>query len=1064
MEPAAPWPQLTVVTGPAGSGKTHVAREHARPDRSIWVGLRDLHDGTELAARLVGHLRSRIAGLPGWLSAAAAPSGGPVTTSDPLRRAEQIGSLLGQELATALNRQMTLVIDEVERLDDDARAMRLVESLVRTAPELLSIVLTTRTGLPFTVHRLRSDARALEIGADDLSLDLDRSRALLHHRWPGIDADAVFSLTGGIAGDMLAVGSLVAATASVRRPDVLRRLEADPHHDVATAALALRYAALPPDARLLVDELHVLGGATVAELERLGHCDAGTSVPVLVDAMLIEPEPAIGDRVRTSRRAAPVIVPDADTASRRADDAVHSVAGLGDPLHTVAIAARWGTPELLDLAIRKYGATAIDSGGARLVLDAIASLPASDHLRGLAGRAAQSLGDTARACREYERAATTGVRTADAWRHGMIEHFRGDVTAAGRIYERGIAAAVPDDDPADTARLLGYSGAVAWLAGNVDLARERARTALDLASAAADDGALAVASTLAAMVAASDGDRVANDWHYVRALQHAERANDILQIARIRSNQGSRLMEEGEYEPALDELDDAVWYAEIGGYDMMLALALTNRGEVAIKVGRLDDARTDLAAAAELLQRQGTAIVAYPLVQLSRLFTIRGDLEQARGSAEQALSIIDPASDRQIHVAALNQLAAALAALDPDAAWDVAHRAAASGEGSLDAAEAWTIVGGLAADRGDVDECETATTRAIEIARTRRDRYTLATALEIHARIQPDSGERRRSREEAHALFDELGCPIEAGRVEVTLAAGRLDALAVARVAAVADQARRLGARPLLALAEEVLERHDTTTRTALVVTTLGSFSVAVRGETIPIRQWQSKKARDLFKMLVSLRGRPLTRDQAIDRLWPDDDPAKTSSKLSVALATMRSVLDPDKEFPPEHYVRAEADALVLDTTTVAADVDQFLASASSALSQLRSSRSDRAIAMLSGAEARYTGDFFEDDPYVDWYVPLREEARAVYLNVTRELASIRAASGDLDDAIRLYLRLLEREPYDEPAHLALVCALSGVGRHGDARRRYQHYADRMRELDLEPHSFASTTVTSAGS
>ena len=1058
MGPAADRPQLTVVTGPAGSGKTHLARARARADRAIWVSLRDLHDGTELAARLVGHLRSRIAGLPGWLSAAVTPSGGPVTNSDPLRRAEQIGSLLGQELATAVHRPMTLVIDEVERLDDDARAMRLVESLVRTAPEQLSIVLTTRTGIPFAVHRLRSDDRVLEVGPDELTLDAGEARALLLGRWPDLDADAVFAATGGIPGDLLAVGSLLDTTDPVERSSTLADVTSGGQDGAATAALALRYGALTPPQRLLVDELHVLGGATTGELERLGHHDAAKLTPFLLDAMLVEAEPAVGDRIRTARRAAAVIAPDALTAAQRADDAIRSVAGSGDPLGAVSIALNWGTPELLEMAVGRYGEAAIDSGGAKLVLDAIASLPVNDHLRGLAGRAAQSLGDTTRACEEYERAAATDVRTADAWRHGLIEHFRGDVMAAGRVYERGITAASPDDEPADTARLLGYAGAVAWLAGNLDLARDRSRTALDVATAAGDDGALAVAATLAAMVAASDSDRVANDWHYVRALQHAERAADILQIARIRSNQGSRLMEEGEYESALDELDDAVRYAEIGGYDMMLALALTNRGEVTLRLGRLDDARTDLATAAELLQRQGTAIVAYPLVQLSRLFSIRGDFEQARGAAEQALGITDPSSDRQIHVAALNQVAVALAPLDPDAAWEAAHQAATIGEGSLDAAEAWTTVGRLAADRGDLDGCETATARAIEIARARRDRHALATALEIHARIQSDTGERRRSLEEAYTLFDELGCPIEAGRVEVAIAAERLDALAVARVAAVADQARRLGARPLLAQAEELLERHDTTTRTVLTVTTLGSFSVALRGETVPIKQWQSKKARDLFKMLVSLRGRPLTRDLAIERLWPDD-PEKASSKLSVALATTRAVLDPDKEFPPEHYVRAEADSIVIDTTTVRADVDQFLAAAASALAELRRSRSDRSVAMLAAVEARYTGDLFEDDPYVDWYVPLREEARAVYLNVTRELASIRADSGDLDDAIRLYLRLLEREPFDEPAHLALVSALSAVGRHGDARRRYQHYADRMRELDLEPRSFATTST-----
>jgi DNA-binding SARP family transcriptional activator len=56
----------------------------------------------------------------------------------------------------------------------------------------------------------------------------------------------------------------------------------------------------------------------------------------------------------------------------------------------------------------------------------------------------------------------------------------------------------------------------------------------------------------------------------------------------------------------------------------------------------------------------------------------------------------------------------------------------------------------------------------------------------------------------------------------------------------------------------------------------------------------------------------------------------------------------------------------------------------------------------------------------------------------------------DADTAVRLYLRVLERDPFDEAAHLSLVTVLASVGRHGEARRRYQVYAERMAELDLE--------------
>jgi DNA-binding SARP family transcriptional activator len=619
-----------------------------------------------------------------------------------------------------------------------------------------------------------------------------------------------------------------------------------------------------------------------------------------------------------------------------------------------------------------------------------------------------------------------------------------------------MAADHPDDTVADRAMIVGYAGSAAWLSGDLDRARTHSERALELATASRDDAALAVAFTLAALVAASDGDRVSNDGHYIRALRHAERAGDVLQIARIRSNRGSRLMEEGEYDAALAELDDAVAHADIGGYGSMLALALSNRGEVLSKLGRLDDARTDLTASAELLQQLGSRLVAYPLVALARIFLARGDLEQARGSCERALAMSATSGDRQIDVAARVQLARALAAREPAAAWQHAVAAAdaanEAGTGSLDAAAAWSTLGLLAIDRDDVDIAARAAATATELARSRRDRYALAGAIEVAALGESDLRRRREQLDEAHNIFDELGCPLDAARVELRLARLGVDASWINRVTAVAALAQRLGARPLLAEARELLAGDGPAA--PLAVTTLGTFGVSRGGDAVPGNAWQSKKARDLFKMVVVLRGRSMTRDQAMERLWPGEDPAKVSSKLSVALATVRSVLDPDKAFPADHFLQTVDDAIRIETGHVEIDVERFLSSAEAALRDHRRAPGERSATMLAAVESSYTGDVLEDDPYVDWYVPAREEARAVYLNVTRELAAHHLGSGERDDAIRLLLRILEREPYDEPAHLDLVRALSGVGRHGDARRRYQQYADRMRELDLEPRAF----------
>ena len=72
---------------------------------------------------------------------------------------------------------------------------------------------------------------------------------------------------------------------------------------------------------------------------------------------------------------------------------------------------------------------------------------------------------------------------------------------------------------------------------------------------------------------------------------------------------------------------------------------------------------------------------------------------------------------------------------------------------------------------------------------------------------------------------------------------------------------RSLGARGPATEATERLETLDRAGRPALEIGALGRFRVLRDGEPIPPTAWQSKKARDLLKILVSRRGRPTTRE-----------------------------------------------------------------------------------------------------------------------------------------------------------------------------------------------------------
>lgn len=234
----------------------------------------------------------------------------------------------------------------------------------------------------------------------------------------------------------------------------------------------------------------------------------------------------------------------------------------------------------------------------------------------------------------------------------------------------------------------------------------------------------------------------------------------------------------------------------------------------------------------------------------------------------------------------------------------------------------------------------------------------------------------------------------------------------------------------------------------------LGAFRVLRHGSPVPASGWQSRKSRDLLKLLVCRRGLPTPREALTERLWPDEDAGVTSHRLSVALAVLRSVLDPHRRLGRDHFVGSDGCSVRLRPDRARVEVEDFLARAASGRRLLAQGQAAEGRREISAAVEAYRGDFLEEDVYEDWAGPLREQARSAYLCAVRALAEGAARQGDHPTAVSHFLRALEHDPYDEGAHLGLVGVLAAWGSHGEARRRYGFYRDRMGEIDVGPAPF----------
>jgi DNA-binding SARP family transcriptional activator len=294
---------------------------------------------------------------------------------------------------------------------------------------------------------------------------------------------------------------------------------------------------------------------------------------------------------------------------------------------------------------------------------------------------------------------------------------------------------------------------------------------------------------------------------------------------------------------------------------------------------------------------------------------------------------------------------------------------------------------------------------------------------------------------EARSIWATGGAVVGLARTEVAI--GRL---------ADADATERCGGRDALRTLQR-LGIRDTDDRSTgagsgtMVVTVLGPFGVCVDGVAVPLPSWRSKQARTLVKILVAHRGRVVSRDRLCDLLWPDDDPARTGHRLSVLLATVRSVLDPARSWPPDRYLVADQSGVRLNREAAVVDAELLVQDATYAAELLEGSDPGPAREVLDHLDSCRRGEAFEDE-CDEWADELREEVRAAWARSMRRLANLRLRAGQGPDALGIFTRLLAVDPYDEAIHRRLVGCLVRAGRHGEARRAFDRWCRAMIEID----------------
>ncbi|AWV32276.1 response regulator [Paenibacillus sp. FSL H7-0716] len=214
-------------------------------------------------------------------------------------------------------------------------------------------------------------------------------------------------------------------------------------------------------------------------------------------------------------------------------------------------------------------------------------------------------------------------------------------------------------------------------------------------------------------------------------------------------------------------------------------------------------------------------------------------------------------------------------------------------------------------------------------------------------------------------------------------------------------------------------------------------------GQSLNNLRWRTSKAQELFAFLLHNRNRFVSKDMLIELLWPDFNQKKASTHLYTTIYQVRQCL---KQNEVDLHISnlSGGEGYTLETGSMLIDVDKW----EQGILALET------ISEVNCAEHQvlfelYSGDYFDDYDYL-WAESERQRLRTIWLHHAMGIAQFYIESNRIAEAVTVYQRVVQLQPYFEQGHLGLMKVYDSIGERSAVEEQYKLLKDLFqKELNL---------------
>ncbi|TKB89888.1 MAG: hypothetical protein E8D40_14525, partial [Nitrospira sp.] len=224
-----------------------------------------------------------------------------------------------------------------------------------------------------------------------------------------------------------------------------------------------------------------------------------------------------------------------------------------------------------------------------------------------------------------------------------------------------------------------------------------------------------------------------------------------------------------------------------------------------------------------------------------------------------------------------------------------------------------------------------------------------------------------------------------------------------------------------------------------VTIHTLGHFGATIQDVALSCSGKTQRKPLELLKYLSATGAQGAHQDLIEEVLWPEADGEAAGQAFRTTLHRLRKLLCQDDAVQyADRYV-------MLDPSLVAMDHVVFEQTAQHV------NRTDAAA--LERVLGLYRGHFLQGES-APWILPVREQLRARFLDLTERLGVLLEEQGEVSDAAQTYLRALDVEPVAEGMCRRVMMIYGKLGRRAEAVGVYQRFSQALHtKLGVPPAS-----------